>query len=358
MKIGFDAKRYFHNRTGLGNYSRDLIDGLSDNYPEHRFFLFDEKPEIAHLAHHVVAVAPASQSLLWRVNGMIRDMKRYQLDVFHGLSNELPYGKYPQSLKKLVTIHDVIFRSYPEHYPFIDRTIYHEKTRHALRIADTIIATSKATANDLARFYNADLNKIQVVHQTCGEAHKAFYSDEAIAAFRNSHQLQEPYLLYVSSFQTRKNHLALINAFAALKQTKVKLVLAGRKGETYADCKRLIKNLSLENMVNLIDDIGQENLPLLYRGANAFIYPSLIEGFGIPLLEAAFAGLPMAVNDIAVFREIAPGGTFYFDVNKQESIIISIQGLLQTEKKSNRYAEHLSRFDTVSISKKLMAIYG
>jgi glycosyltransferase involved in cell wall biosynthesis len=358
MKIGFDAKRYFHNRTGLGNYSRDLVNELCVQFPSNNYFLFDKKPDLSLVPNNAIAVAPHRPSSIWRVHGMIKEMQLYQLDVFHGLSNELPYGKYPKQIKKIVTIHDVIFRLFPEQYALIDRSIYHEKTRHAVKIADTVIATSKATANDLMHFYHQEESKIKVVYQTCGEAHKADHSEASISHFRNIYHLQEPYLLYVSSFQTRKNHLPLIKAFAALKQNKVKLVLAGRKGETYDNCVRLIKALQLENMVNLVDDISYENLPLLYRGAQGFIYPSMIEGFGIPLTEAAFAGLPMAVNDIAVFREIAPEGTLFFDVNQSDSMVNALQLLLQIDKNTVQYSEHLKQFDSVKISKQLIGIYG
>lgn len=357
MKIGFDAKRYFHNRTGLGNYSRDLINGLCTYCPDHRYFLFDRSPDLGMVSKNAVAVTPQRPSSIWRVHGMIKEMQLYQLDVFHGLSNELPYGTYPKQIKKIVTIHDVIFRLFPEQYAFVDRSIYHEKTRHAVKIADTVIATSRATAKDLMHLYHLEEGKIKVVYQTCGDVHKETYSGSEINNFRNTNRLQEPYLLYVSSFQTRKNHLPLIKAFAALKQNKVKLVLAGRKGETYDNCVRLIKALQLEKLVNLVDDISYSELPLLYRGASGFIYPSMIEGFGIPLIEAAYAGLPMAVNDIAVFREIAPEGTLFFDVNQEESMIRSMRNLLQINKDSMSYTNHLSQFNAAAISKKLIEIY-
>lgn len=357
MKIGFDAKRYFHNNTGLGNYSRVLVNELCHHFPEHAYFLFDKRPNLYEHPENATIVKPSGNGFMWREQGMIREMATCGLDVFHGLSNELPFGKYPSSIKKIVTLHDVIFKPFPGHYKWIDRRIYDFKTKHAVKIADTIIATSQATADDLIKYYQADAKRIEVVYQSCGKLHQLHYSDEAVNDIKINKRLTEPYLLYVSSFQTRKNHLPLIKAFAALKNKQVKLVLAGRKGETYEACVALIKSLGIAHLVNLVDDISAEELPLLYRGAQAFVYPSMIEGFGIPLIEASYAGLPMAVNNIAVFKEIAPEGTLYFDTNNEGSMVEALQQLVERGEKKVDYEEHLKRFDEGSISRRLVGIY-
>ncbi len=358
MKIGFDAKRYFHNNTGLGNYSRVLVNELCKHFPEHDYFLFDKRPNLYAHPENAQIIRPSGTGFLWRESGIIKDIAANDLEVFHGLSNELPFGKFPSSTKKIVTIHDVIFKPFPEHYKWMDRTIYDIKTKHAIEIADTIIATSIATSDDLIKYYKADKKRIEVVYQSCGKLHQLRYSNEAIETFRKEKGLNEPYLLYVSSFQFRKNHSALIKAFADLKQNKTKLVLAGRKGETYDACVALIKSLGIEKLVNLVDDISAEELPLLYRGAKAFVYPSLVEGFGIPLIEAAFAGLPMAVNNIAVFKEIAPDGTLYFDTKNEANMVDALQQLLEKGDNMLNYDTHLKRFDEGKISTHLIKIYN
>ncbi len=358
MKIGFDAKRYFHNATGLGNYSRDLVNGLCEWHKDQQYFLFDKQPDLKKVPQHAIAVSPQGSATIWREFGMRKEMALYGLNVYHGLSNELPFGKFPAGIKKIVTIHDVIFKLFPEHYALIDRSIYDYKTRHAIKIADTIVATSKATANDLIKFYGANEAKIKVVYQTCGNLHKQTYNHELVTDFKIKYALNTPYILYVSSFQTRKNHLPLIKAFAALKQNNIKLVLAGRKGETYNDCVKLITSLGLQDIVNLVDDIASEDLPLLYRGAQGFVYPSMIEGFGIPLIEAAHAGVPMAVNDIAVFREIAPEGTLFFDVNDSNNLSESLRQLIDNYKGRIHYEKHLELFDVQKISQNMIQIYA
>ncbi|MCC6817476.1 MAG: glycosyltransferase family 4 protein, partial [Bacteroidia bacterium] len=354
-----DAKRYFHNRTGLGNYSRDLVNNLVKQHPEDRFFLFDKSPEIDGLDRHVIAVPPSDiarffGNLLWRPFYIRKDMAKYKLDLFHGLSNELPFGKFNANIKKVVTIHDVIFDVYPNHYSWIDRQIYRKKTAHAVEVADSIIVTSQATANDLIHYYKFDVNKIQVVYQTCGEAHRQSYSDYEVEQFKVLYHLPDSFFLYLSSFQTRKNHLQLLNAYKYY-QGDFKLVLAGKPGETLEACKRFINLNGLDQKVLILDTIQTHQLPLLYRSAKAFVYPSLIEGFGIPLLEAAEAGLPIAVNDIPIFRELAPEGSLYFNANDTHQFA-QVLDILSTSSPSN-YSNYLERFNPIQTTQQVYNLY-
>jgi glycosyltransferase involved in cell wall biosynthesis len=355
MQIGFDAKRYFHNRTGLGNYSRDLINTLIHQHPEDRFFLYDKHPEIEHLPQHVVAVPPLNGGFLWRERGIQTEIKRYQLDVFHGLSNELPFGKWPDRVKKIVSIHDVIFKHYPEHYAFLDRSIYHYKTRHAIAVADAIIATSNATAHDLINLYQAPVDKVKVVYQTCGEQHRVTYSLSAIQALQAKYRLPEQFIVYVSSFQTRKNHLTLLKAYAAVSGKLPPLVLAGKSGDTLNDVKRFVQEHQLSNRVQILTEVDNAELPLLYRAASWFVYPSMIEGFGIPLIEAAHAALPMAVNDIPVFKELASDDAILFNASEVDAFSEALLSLTQRGKID--YTDMLKAFDPLVSAEAVYALY-
>lgn len=355
MRVGFDAKRYFHNQSGLGNYSRDLVDTLIQQYPETKFLLLD-KPNLYNLYQQNGKQYTNNAGLLWRLHGILNDIKQLKLDVFHGLSNELPYGKWPSNTQKVVTIHDVIYQLFPKQYGFIDRTIYHQKTKHAIAIADTIIATSKATAKDIISLYQADEKKVKVVYQTCGKAHWQSYTEQQILNFKQQNNLDFPFLLYVSSFQQRKNHLTLIRAFSLLKYKNIKLVLAGRKGDTFNACKKLIEELKLQHQILLLTDVESAELPLLYRSAKGFVYPSMVEGFGIPLLEAACAGLPLAVNDIPVFREIAPPNTLYFNLGDITSITNALQNLIDINMLQDN-SQYLEKFTALNQAKQMNNIY-
>lgn len=355
MNLGFDAKRYFHNYTGLGNYSRDLVDTLISHFPDNRYFLFDKSPSTLELPANTIAVVPIGSRLLWRERGMVHDVKRFRIDLFHGLSNELPWGRWPSNTRKVVTIHDVIFRLFPGQYNWPDRMIYDKKTSHAVKLADAIICTSKATADDLVRYYHANENKLKVVYQTCGAGHWKQYQDGEIQAFRNKYGLHESFLLYVSSFQERKNHIRLLEAIQALGDKNLKIVLAGKMGSTYKKCSAYVLEKGMEKQVRFMTGLSNAELPLLYRCAQSFVYPSMVEGFGIPLLEAACAGLPIAANDIPVFREIAPPNSVFFSIDNLQSITASIQEL-KNMKKSD-FSAHLEMFRPEYAASAMMEIY-
>jgi glycosyltransferase involved in cell wall biosynthesis len=295
MNIGFDAKRYFHNSSGLGNYSRDLVSGLLNQFPEDTYYLFDNEPNATNLDSRLKLVSPKIKSVFWRVFGIKNDIKNRDINIYHGLSNELPFGNWNSKVKKLVTVHDVIFKSHKNQYKFIDRRIYDLKTKHALNIADKVIATSKSTKAQILKYYSVAEDKIEVVYQSCGSAHWDTYNNQEISDFKSKYNLSGKILLYVSSFNTRKNHLQLLKAYNSIKVKDFQLVLAGIIGNTYKDCIDYIKANKLNENVMIFTDLKNKELPLLYRSADAFIYPSLNEGFGIPLLEALCANLPIVV---------------------------------------------------------------
>ncbi len=324
MRIGFDAKRYLYNNSGLGNYSRALISGLKQYHPENEYLLFTNKIPENYTETDLEIVLNPSGGKGYRSFGIVKDILRSRVDLFHGLSNEMPYA-LNKHVPVVVTIHDVIYRRYPGFYPWVDRQVYHFKTGYAVKHADLIIATSQATADDLVLFYKAHPGKIKVVYQPVDPG---FYSKGS-----SDHSPSEPYFFYHSGFSARKNHASLIEAFALIKkQCSWNLVLAGRNGDTLEICRRLIAHEKLEDRVRILENISQEHLMEAMKNAAAFVYPSLIEGFGIPLAEAAACGLNMAVSNIPVFRELAGDSVNYFHPNKPDEMATAMMDLYFAEK--------------------------
>ena len=171
MIIGFDAKRFFHNFSGLGNYSRTLIDNLSLQFPQHTYRLYTpalkSHPTIAEICarKNVEVITPKGNKLFWRSRGMLKQFGS-DLDIFHGLSHELPFGIQQAKVKSVVTIHDLIYHFYPKDFPWIDRKIYDVKFRHACLNADLVIAISESTKKDICQIFDTPENKISVVYQS------------------------------------------------------------------------------------------------------------------------------------------------------------------------------------------------
>lgn len=306
LRIGFDAKRYFNNSTGLGVYARNLVQHLAHYFPNNSYYLYTPKKKLDITSPPKASVIQANGCpLFWRSIGINQHIKQVKLDIYHGLSNEIPLKRHPKT-RYIVSIHDVIWLKMPETYNAIDRFIYTQKTALACKYSDKIIATSEQTANDIQTYFKVKENKIHVLYQTV-EHHV-------------SNQLAKPidghYFIYLSSFEKRKNHLLLLEAFAKIHtQTNRKLILAGREGNTLETCKKTIQMLGLSDKVMLKVGINETEKIQLLQHADAFVYASENEGFGIPLIETALHNTPLILNNIPVFKELAGENALYFNVH-------------------------------------------
>ena len=185
MNIGFDAKRAYHNRTGLGHYSRTLVNSLSQYYPEHQYYLFNPKPSSlfkidGNNIHEVLPQNFAGKLFpsAWRSSWVKKDLQRIGIDLYHGLSHEIPIGIQHTGIKSVVTIHDLVHERYPEQYNPVDIKIYTKKFRNACEHAHKVIATSRQTKEDIIEFYKTPEEKIVVCYQSCNPAFGKTISEE------------------------------------------------------------------------------------------------------------------------------------------------------------------------------------
>lgn len=302
MKIGFDAKRYYHNHTGLGNYSRTLVAGIGRLHPEHDLALYD---------------AGAFE----RTFRLGRRAASEGCDVFHGLSNELPrdvVGRVPC----VVTMHDVAWRSFPAMYTAVDRAIYDWKYGYAARHADIVICISDATRREVQRYYHVPDERLRVVYQPVD----ALYY-EAPPTVRGT---DEPYLLSVGSVNERKNLLATVKALALLPAAaRPRLVVVGQ-GHAYrrrVECA--IAELGLTGAVSFVTDVHDAAaLRELYAGAAAMVYPSFCEGFGLPVVEASLTECPVVTSNVSSLPEAAAGTALLVDPTQPAQIADAIAELL------------------------------
>ncbi|MFT5919730.1 MAG: hypothetical protein ACI9FU_001544, partial [Granulosicoccus sp.] len=210
MRIGFDAKRAFLNRTGLGNYSRGVIDLALISSSVKSIVLFtpnNSKPLLSETClqnGRVETVTPPWYFLgpfksMWRTDFVTGQFAKHRLDLYHGLSNELPNGIEKSGVASVVTIHDLIFLHYPKYYKSIDRKIYDFKVRHACEMATRIIATSQQTANDIVSKIGIDRSKISVVYQGCDQRFQSSVSKEELNRVSVKLQLPVRYILCVGT---------------------------------------------------------------------------------------------------------------------------------------------------------------
>ena len=335
MRIGFDAKRAFNNYSGLGNYSRYIISNVCRFYPENECFLYTPK-----IADAVLFNEPAGTIIgkpggfwkksgsLWRTFRLTQRLNEDAIDLYHGLSNELPYGIQKSRAKSVITIHDLIFMEHPELYKSINRNIYEKKVRTGTRVASRVIAASEQTKQDIIRFLNVDESRIRVVYQGC---HRQFYSRVSEETMQNTHQrfaLPSEYLLYVGTIEERKNLLKIVQALHH-GNIDFPLVVVGRKTAYFNQVKQFIERTGLSN-VYFLDQVQASDLPAIYQGSSGFIYPSSYEGFGIPVLEALNSGVPVITSRGGCLEETAGKGGLLINPMDQEEMIHAIRQVLET----------------------------
>ncbi|MCQ2605327.1 MAG: glycosyltransferase family 4 protein [Bacteroidales bacterium] len=333
-RIGFDAKRLFHNTTGLGNYSRSLLRSLKEYYPENTYILYS--PSITYndesffFTKEFETVTPSifMSKSFWRSHLIVNSLVEKDIDIYHGLSHELPLGIEDTTIKTVVTIHDLIYKLFPSDFPLIDKKIYDLKWKNSCQNANAIIATSEATKNDIVKFFKVDPKKISVVYQTCSSIFDARFSEDEKHQVLEKVGLPSKYLLYVGAIMDRKNVLSLVKAYNLIKnQIDIPLVIVGKGRDCQKKLMAYIEAENLQDKVFVCSSIGNDVLPIVYQCAEMFLYPSCYEGFGIPILEAFRSGVPVVISNMSSLPEVGGDACYYIDPYNIESIARAIMEL-------------------------------
>ena len=371
MKIAFDAKRMLNNVTGLGNHARILVNTMMRDFPQNEYLLFSPRVQDRFLKelkgnYNVQQPDTALSRLIhpwWRSFGMTESLLANMVDVYHGLSNELPLNIHRSGIRPVVTIHDLIFLKHTEQYPWIDRQMYSYKTKYAAKYADRIIAVSEETKHDLMKMYQVPEAKITVIYQSADSSFTRPASIKAKQALKVRYKLPERYILNVSSFFPRKNQVRLIEAFALIKdQIGHDLVLVASTGDMKEKVKEAITQNKLNDRIHIIDSIDNDDMPALYQCADLFVFPSLFEGFGLPVSEALWSGVPVIATRGGAIEEAAGNGSQLIDPYDISDIADKILSVLQNESIREKMIEqgygHARTMTDSIFAKKTMDVYG
>jgi glycosyltransferase involved in cell wall biosynthesis len=330
MRIGFDAKRAFTNNTGLGNYSRILLNSMFRDFPQHGYYLYTPKltPMYTPAEHNVHVRTPQGLdrllSGLWRSNRVKNDLVKDGIDLYHGLSHEIPMGIQNTRIKSVVTIHDLIFERYPAQYKPADVSIYRTKFKNACKNANKVIAISLQTKQDLMDIYKVPENKIAVCYQSCDDGFMRQFSAAEKQRLAEKYKLPQQFFLYVGSVIERKNLLLICKAMKQLHhKLDMPLVVIGNGGSYMQQVKDYVQQNDLSQQVIFLSEnysVPFEDFPAIYQSALALIYPSIFEGFGIPVLEALFCRVPVITSNISCMPETGGDAAFYVDPYSVDSM--------------------------------------
>lgn len=380
MKIAFDAKRAYQNSTGLGHYSRTLISSLATYYPAHSYYLVAPKLtsqfDITGFKniHHVTPSNYVFTKLnsFWRSYGVKKDLIEEGINLYHGLSHEIPVGIQKTGIKSVVTIHDLIFERYPSQYNKIDRMIYRKKFIYSCKNADHIIAISKQTKDDIINFYNIDKGKISICYQSCNPAFAVAVSDEEKNRIRQLYNLPKKFFLYVGSIIERKNLLNICKASHALEgKAGMPLVVIGEGGLYKKKVKEYILKNNLGDQIIFLSESesakksqgfkSSADFPAIYQLAHALIYPSVFEGFGIPILEALWSRTPVITSNLSCFPETGGDAAYYIDPYSVEEIATAMLKLAHDEQLAETMRQkgwaHAQNFTPQKCAAQVMEVY-
>jgi glycosyltransferase involved in cell wall biosynthesis len=371
MRIGFDSKRLYSNFTGLGNYSRALVKNVQALYLDNEYFLYSPKikktPETNFFYNNSsfkTYLAKTVFKAYWRSFSISSQLKKDGVQLYHGLSNELPVNLKKYNIKSVVTIHDLIFKILPETYPLIDRNIYDFKFRKACLLADKVIAISNSTKTDIINFYGINPDKIEVVYQSCSPLFYEPIEHQESNSLTEQYKLPNHYILSVGSIEKRKNLKLIIEAYQHLDPDhQVPLVVIGR-GKTYKkEVLDLIASNELEKKVIWITNLKDNKaLRAIYQKATALVYPSFYEGFGLPIVEAMLSKTPVITSNVSSLPEAGGPNSLYINPSSSEELADAITQVLTNSElvikmieEGFKYANQM--FSPNRVSKQLINCY-
>lgn len=370
MKIGYDGKRAVRNLTGLGNYSRLIIDNMAEAYPADHLLVYTpdmrENPRLETIKArpNVEFRFPAPQGLkgsLWRTFGITNNLKADGVDIFHGLSNELPLNIRSTGIPSVVTVHDVIYRRLPDCYKPFDRLLYDYKYGRSCRNADHIIAVSERTRQDIIEFYNIPPDKITVIYQGCDSQFRKPVSEGDKAEIRNRYHLPERYMIQVGTIEKRKNLGLSVKALNGISPD-ISLVVVGRDHHGYKkEVERIATEEGVTRRIIWLEGVPFKDLPGLYSGAEVVLYPSRYEGFGIPVLEALECGCPVVAATGSCLEEAGGPDTLYINPDDPNDMIQAVHAILRDPASARLMAEagrqYARRFRSENMAPKIHALY-
>lgn len=343
-RFGFNQKTGLPNRVGSGEFCYQLLSGLYDIDKKNDYKLFlpvnpsgDMPKERGNWQYLVF------KSKLWTMLGLSKKFIKEKADIFLSPTHYLPLHV---SCPSVITILDVSYLYYPQ--LFKKKDLYQLKFwgGFSIKCAKKIITISNSSKNDIIKMYHVKPEKIVVVYPGIRELSKGLRF-QTMEDLKKKFAVSSPYILFVGTLQPRKNIVKLIEAFAALKNKEVNLVIIGRKGWQFEEILNAPKENGVGERVKFLDSVTDEDLPSFYKNALCFCLPSLYEGFGLPVLEAMQYGCPVATSNVSSLPEAGGDAAIYFNPESVEDITKALGRLLE----DNNLREELIKKGKIQVKK-------
>jgi glycosyltransferase involved in cell wall biosynthesis len=374
MRIGIDGKVISSRAGGIGtsafNLVRACLRTAADHYPQMEFVIFTGPHTCLKGLRGANCTVDErfrgiESSLLRLLCCIPRGLRTQRIDLFHGIDH-LGVPLFAKVGRYVATIHDMIPLLCPQWVTHKHRLVVTASYHRLRRQADLVVTPSEATKADVARHLRMNPQRIVVIPWGCDERFQLAGDPEHVDAVQRRYHLPAQYLLFVGTLEPRKNLVTLLHAYAMLRAEgwaeDLKLVVAGRMGWLYADIFDTVKALSLEGEVVFTGFVADEDLPSLYRGAQLFVYPSLYEGFGLPILEAMASGVPVITSNLASMPEVAGDAAILVDPHDAKAIAEGIVRVLAEDRLRDVLIQkgfaRARRFTWESVAEQTLALYA
>ena len=370
MRIGFDGKKAVSNLTGIGNYSRRVANALAA-----RLGTDDELLLYVPSRMNVEAVSRLDGRVslraghgsgwryqLWRALRQWHAVKADGMDIYHGLSNELPWRVNDAGCRSVVTVHDLIFMRHPQWFSMTARTLLRWKVAYACRVANHIIAISECTRRDIIDLLGVEPSRVSVVYQSIDPCFAAVRpSPDDKLALRARLGIGADYVVAVGTIERRKNQVNIVKAMQAVPDN-LSLVIAGRPTSYLREVMATAQSMGLGDRVKVLHNVAQQDLPLLYNGAVASVYLSRYEGFGLPVAEAQAAGAPVIAATGSCLEEAGGDAAIYVSPEAARDVAEAIAAIWgDTGRRDGMIARgrvNAARFNDNAMADGLLGVYN
>jgi glycosyltransferase involved in cell wall biosynthesis len=330
LRLGIDIHSVGSQKGGNATYYRELVKELFNVRCDHNFLLYytnPAAPEQFNTGQRFVfrRLIPASRWL--RIPFTLPSLAWHdKLDLFHAQFIVPPFLK----CKTVTTIPDIAYEHSPDFFPFHQRAWLKVLVRESARRADHIITVSERSKSDLIQLYGVSPEKITVTYEGAGDEFVPLDKSQARERVERKYGIHGEFILYLGRLQGRKNLIRLVHAFATVRKAGFahKLVLAGKTDSLFQPTLSLIRELKLENDILLPGYVDAQDLPSMYNAAEIFVYPSLYEGFGLPVVEAMACGTPVITSRGSSLEEVAGAAALLVDALDQRSLAEALTRLL------------------------------
>lgn len=367
--IGIDARLFGSAQAaGIGVYSEELIGNILKFDSENHYTVF-VTPEVSdffpfyakNLTKRVVSFPHYSYSEQFLYP---RTLARARLDLIHYTNFNSPV--LFKRIKSIVTIHDLTLWFYPGRRSDspLRRLVYRYVIRKSCENATRVIAVSNRTKEDIVKYLKIDPGKIDVVYEGLPNRYKLLEDDRKIEAIKAKYNISRSFFLYVGQWRPHKNLVRLLRAFALLRHRyniDYQLVLVGKADINIAKMQTTIKRLGIQESVIVTGYVADSDLPYFYSAAEAFVFPSLYEGFGVPPLEAMASGTPVLSSNASVMPEVLGNAALFFDPTNIEDMAQAMYKLATTyrikKELRDKGFEQVKRYSYTRMARQTLEVY-